>query len=1077
MDTKSDRRIDVFSLPVPMLSRFRAFVRLATLVCCWVPLRLLAQGSDAMLLGRVRNNQGTPITAASVTIINTSTGGAWHIRTNEAGRFTLVELPLGGPYTVTVQQIGYRAESRGGYLLTLAQRTVVEFALQSASVPLATIDVVGRPTDSPSSLGGGNHRIDARAIAAMPTLGRNFTDLAALAPTTGVQLSMLGQRWTSTDIRIDGVQSRNMLRAGELGAGPFTISLEAIRAFEVSTTVYDVAQGRQGGGSIRAATRSGTNTWQGSVFSYYRGSALAAATDFQAKSRSQRQFDATQWGGSTSGPLVRDRAHLFFAFDRQDSNEPLFTGVNRSAADERANGIARDSLTRLTRILARSYGLDTSRAQIGRLDRRPIANSLFARVDWRLNAPHQLTVTHNLNTWNSPLSGGVDLPVTLYEARSNYESREQQTVATLRSVRASGLQNELLVSLSSSHRSLTPNSVAPRGFVRIQSRLTDGSAGDARVQFGGNRLAPDESREAQWQVRDRAHWQRGATLLTVGTDNTLTHLATYIAESQSGLFEFQSLSDLEQRTAFRYSRTLPLRESRPSTDQRVLELGAFAQAEWQPAPRVTATLGLRWDGSAFLNAPLRNALIEQQLGERTDRRLRDWTKVQPRAQLVWEIDAASRNIVRVGGGRFAVQPIYYLQHNQLLNDGTRIADITLTGSAVPVPDFSTYRRDANTVPGLPVGASAPAAYVNLVDTDFRAPSVWKGSASFQRRFGDRIRLTASWVGSRTLDNYMYVDRNLRDAPAFTLAGENNRPVFVPAATIDAAGRTANVNALANPQIGRVLKLSSVGRGRGHALIADAAVDLPDDARVDLSYTVNSASDNSTFGCCLARTATTFTAIRGDPRDLSGSWGPSDTDFRHKLVVVGSMPAVWGVRVSGRYVGMTGRPFSAVVNGDINGDEATSNDLAFVFDPDNASTPAAVAASMRRVLNNPDNIARQYLSANLGRVASRNGAFAPWTERIDVRIAKVVPTSHAQALTIALDIFNVANLLNAKWGAEYQLPAGISNQNPVVQRVPLLNVVGFTQATKSYVYTVNETFGVLQKSGNPYQMQLSLRYGF
>lgn len=75
------------------------------------------------------------------------------------------------------------------------------------------------------------------------------------------------------------------------------------------------------------------------------------------------------------------------------------------------------------------------------------------------------------------------------------------------------------------------------------------------------------------------------------------------------------------------------------------------------------------------------------------------------------------------------------------------------------------------------------------------------------------------------------------------------------------------------------------------------------------------------------------------------------------------------------------------------------------------------------------------------------------------------------------MFNVANLINSNWGAEYQLPVGISNQNPVLQRVPLLNVVGFNQATRQYLYTVNENFGVLQKAGNPYQIQLSLRYGF
>lgn len=187
--------------------------------------------------------------------------------------------------------------------------------------------------------------------------------------------------------------------------------------------------------------------------------------------------------------------------------------------------------------------------------------------------------------------------------------------------------------------------------------------------------------------------------------------------------------------------------------------------------------------------------------------------------------------------------------------------------------------------------------------------------------------------------------------------------------------------------------------------------------------------------------------------------------------------VWGLQISGRYVGMNGRPFSAVVNGDINGDEATANDLAFIFDPDDANTPAPIAASMRRVLNNPNNVARSHLRANLGRIATRNGAFAPWTERIDVRMTRALATTRGQSLTIALDIFNVANLLNNRWGAEYQLPTGISNQNPVVQRVPLLNVIGFDQSTRQYIYSVNEDFGVLQKAGNPYQLQLSLRYGF
>ncbi|MGQ0648370.1 MAG: hypothetical protein ACT4P7_12450 [Gemmatimonadaceae bacterium] len=611
----------------------------------------------------------------------------------------------------------------------------------------------------------------------------------------------------------------------------------------------------------------------------------------------------------------------------------------------------------------------------------------------------------------------------------------------------------------------------------MQSALPNGSRGDVRVQFGGNRLAPDDSRETQLQLIDQFHLQRGDILWTAGTDNSLSRMSTYIAEAQSGLFEFNSLADLEARRAFRYSRTLPLAEARPTTRQSVLDVAAFVQAEWRLTPRVSAMLGLRWDGSAFLGAPARNALVEQLLGERTDRRPADWNKLQPRAQLVLDLDGSGRDVIRIGGGRFTAQAPYYVQHNQLLNDGARIADITLTGATVPVPDYAAYREDPTKSPGLPPGAPTPAPYVNLVDPGFRTPSVWKTSATYRRRVGARLLVTGTLLYSRTTDNYMYFDRNLRASPAFTLANEQGRAVFVPPNTIDAQGRTLNANALATSGLGRVLRLTNGGEGRQRAAIIEAIAAPWRNTTLNASYTYNKAEDNSTFGCCLARTATTFTAVRSDPRDLSGSWGPADTDFRHKVVVAGALSLPWEIQLGGRYVGSSGRPFSAIVNGDINGDEATSNDLAFVFDPNDPATPPAIAASMRRLLDNPRNVAREYLRQNVGRIASRNGVFAPWTERIDMRLTKRIRTARQQYAELGVDVYNVANLLNRHWGAEYQLPVGISNQNPVVQRVPLLNVIGFNQATRQYTYTVNENFGVLQKGGNPYQIQVAIRYGF
>src|SRR5258705_11374353 len=497
-----------------------------------------AQTTDAALLGIVRDSGGVALSGVAVTARNVSTGGQWTVASSSTGRFAFLQLPLGGPYTVTARRIGYAPDGRSGSLLTLGSRIVVDLTLRPAATELQAVLVEGERSDLRAPSMGANLRVGAEMIAAIPAVGRNFTDLTALAPTTGVQSSLLGQRWTSTDIRIDGAQSRNMLRAGEFGAGPFTLSLEAIREFEVTSAAYDVTLGRQGGGSVRAATKAGTNEWSASVFTYYRGSGLTASSDFQGRSRALREFSTRQWGGSAGGPIVRDRVHLFVAFDRQDSSEPLFSGAVETAADEIAAGVAKDSLARLQSILRARYGLDPTRTEIGRLDRDPVANTIFARVDWRLNDAHSLTLTNDFSGWRSPLAGGVDQPITLFEARSDYKTAENATLASLHSFLASGIQNELKVGVSTSSRRLTPNSTAPRGFVRIQSTLSNGSRGDTRVQFGGNRLAPDDSREVQLQLIDHAYLQRGNVLFTVGTDNALSTMTTYIAEAQSGLVGF-----------------------------------------------------------------------------------------------------------------------------------------------------------------------------------------------------------------------------------------------------------------------------------------------------------------------------------------------------------------------------------------------------------------------------------------------------------------------------------------------------------------------------------------------------------
>lgn len=1047
---------------------------LAVLLQAHVPVAARAQTTDATVVVVVRSTGEDVLAGAAVELRNASTGFTARGRTGRDGRATFRQLPLGGPYTVQASRIGYAARQQSGYELGLGSRVQVELRLPDQALTLEAVVVSGDGGLARDTRLGGSTRIGGAEMRDLPTTGRNFTDLAGLAPTTGPTLSINGQRPTATDIRLDGLQSRNMLRGGELGRGPYTVSMEAVREFEVVTNVYDVTLGRQGGGTVAAATREGTNTWTGTVFAYGRDDRLAAERDFLGRGRDVRDFGVLQWGGSVGGPLVRDRLHLFAAFDRQDSREPLFVADLRTDRDEVDAGIAADSLARALGILQRLYG--TSERETGVFDRRPTATTFFGRLDWQASARHRVTLRHNVSDWDNPDNDVGDQALSLFESRSSIRSTDHQSLLAVRSELGPSAQNEFKLGVSFSDRELTPNSLAPRGFVRVRSALPDGSTGDVRIQFGGNRLAPERSGERQLQLINTTWITRGRHTIAFGTDNSLTRLRTYIPIEQGGLFEFETLADLEALRPFRYSRQVPLVDGEQWARQHVLDAGVFAQTEWRPGDRVVATLGARYDVTAFLTAAPRNPVVEEALGLRTDRTPTDWDNLQPRAQLTWDVGADGRDVVRAGAGVFAAQPHYYLQANSLFNSGTDLADLVLSGTAVPRPDYGAYRRDPGTVPGIPAGAAVPA-YVNLTSPNFETPTTWKANLSYQRRFGGRLTLAATGLVARTVDNYHYVDRNLAADPAFALEAEGGRPVFVPAATIDARGRTSFRNARRSAALTHALELVSAGELRQRAVVLEGALALPRESSLRASYTWNSSRDNSSFNCCIARSASLLTPVRGDPRDLEGAWGPSDTDFRHKLVVFGSLPAVAGFRVSGRYVGNTGRPFSLVVNGDINGDDYNGNDLAYLFDPDDPRTPADVAASMRRVIANGDNVAADYIRRNLGSVAGRNAVLAPWVWRLDARVSRPLRTVAGQRAELVVDVYNLANLLNDEWGGQYLLPAGISASNAVQQRLNLLNVTGFDPATRAYRYSVNENVGVLRKQGDPYQIQLGLRYVF
>ncbi len=1032
---------------------------------------LAAQATNASVSGVVRDAGGETLIGATVTITNISTGFTSATVTNLQGEYLVQQVPLGGPYDVTTSYVGYGTTRQTGFTINQGDRLELNFALEASANELDVVIVSGGDLRNRISQLGSTTEISSAQIKNLPTEGRNFTRLTSLSPLQGGgSINLGGQRRTSTNVTIDGVNARNQLTAGEVGRGPYTISQEAVREFEVSTNNYDVTEGRQGGGSISATTRSGTNNLEGSVFFFHRNDALQSDFDIRGNERTA-DFYNSQYGVSLGGPLIKDKLHFFTVFERQDAGEPVFIADIQNEDDENRLGITRENLDRYQDIARRLYGVSDAQ-QVGQFDRVTEANTWFARLDWQINDKHRITLRNNWNKWDRPFSVSDNSRIELAESWSDFSSMENSTLLSLRSTFSSTLLNELKVQYQHAERAFLPNrqlpqSNIPRAIVDVNSVLPNGSDRTLTVQLGGQRFTPETNQENMIQFTNTTYLSSSRFNFTFGTDNMITRLQTLLSNEQNGRFFFDSLDDFENLNPSRYAREVPLLGVPPLVEQTVMDLSLFAQMEFDLAKNLNATFGLRWDATTFSDAAAFNQTVFEDLGIRTDNKPSDLDNIQPRFQLTYDLKGRSTDIVRFGGGVFSSQPHYYAQVNNIQNSGVLLGAIDVSGDAVPTPNFPAYREDPTTAPGVPEGAS-PFSTINAVSDDFEVPTIFKANLSYTHIFDNRYSLGFNLLASRTVNNYTYQETNLVQDPYF-VSGSDGRDVFVPASTISDNGASDWTNSRISDRIGRTLLLTSDGELDQIALVLEGTAKIGKDGYLNASYTFNRAKDNSSYNCCVANTST-FLPVTGDPRDLN--YGFSDNNFVNKLVVNGATPTFGGFNLGFAVIGSGGSPYGFTVNSNrsANGDFNLRNDVAFIYDPNDPNTPEDIRDAYNEILasdKTPEHY-KEYLRDNFGRFAERNGGKNPFRAIIDLRAAyKLTLPKLKHGLELTVDLFNFANLLNKEWG--------VTNNYRRENRI--MRITGFDQETQSYEYSVNSGVANESVNGTPWRLQLGIRYTF
>jgi hypothetical protein len=297
-------------------------------------------------LGVVTDKSGSAISGAKVAVTSQATGISREAVTDDGGHYTINLLPV-SVYTVRVEYQGFQSAETKDVKLQVDEQRELDFAL-SPSSQSTSVEVVASEVAVETSSPALGQVITSQEVAQLPLNGRDFVQLATLtsgavaetnpgsfftqaassevAARGSFSLSVGGSRPNSTDWILDGADN-NELTAG--GIGTFS-SIDDIQEFKVLTYNYSAQYGSRAGPTVLVTTKSGANDFHGSLFEFFRNTALDAKSFFAT---SAEKFNLNQFGGSLGGPIRKNKTFFFLDGEQKDQRHGITsTGLVPSAA-------------------------------------------------------------------------------------------------------------------------------------------------------------------------------------------------------------------------------------------------------------------------------------------------------------------------------------------------------------------------------------------------------------------------------------------------------------------------------------------------------------------------------------------------------------------------------------------------------------------------------------------------------------------------------------------------------------------------------------------------------------------------
>jgi hypothetical protein len=989
---------------------------------------VFGQVTTAAMYGTITDAGGNPLPGANIIATHTPSGTTYGTTSRDNGDYNLPGLRVGGPYTLAVSFVGYRRQEVTNITLQLSQNLRQDFSLAEQAIVTGEVVVTAeRSAVMSAARTGAATNVVREQIDRLPTISRSFQDYYKLSPYfNGVGSNVAGRNNRYNNIQIDGANFNDMFGLGGTGTpggqGNTTpISLESIEEFQIVVSPFDVRQSNFTGAGINAITRSGTNQLRGSVFYNTRNENFSGTSPDALKAKLP-PFSNESYGLRIGGPIIPNQLFFFGSLELARADSPFDRTFDQNTFGTNSFTAYEDSLNILSNFLRNTYGYETgSWKTIARPDN---SDKIFARLDYNLSENHKLTARWNYlkaETHNSPSRFRGTQDIYSENAAYTLKNKTNSIAIQLTSLFGNQYSNELIVGYNNQFDNpVYKGQPFPTVEIRTRSARPGAVTSDNRLAIGSEEFRhQNELEQDVIEVTNNFSLYLPEHTVTVGAKLDLIKFRNLFIPTNFGFYLYNTIGDFMRggrpaSYAYRYSATdNPKQEANWGYQQ----FGFYIQDEWTVSPTLKLVGGVRFDVPMYTDKPSYNARFDSTFRARgynlsTSEPPNTTVAVSPRIGFNWtaseERDLQVRGGVGVFYGRF---PAVWVS-NQYSNTGVDYYTVT-----TPPNNFIA---DVNAQPKVATGL--PTAEVNITDRDFKAPSILRLNIAVDQRLPYDLVASVEGIFSKSQNEVYYQNINLRGIKG-KLAGEN-RPYW---SDITAAGAytttVGGVNTrVVNPAFTSVFLVKNTDQGSNSNIIVQLQrQSMRDGVYANLGYTWGSARDIGGTNSTTASSGWRFNPTPGDPNNPVLSY--ADGDRTHRVFGTVSYRYEWmqglATTVGVFYNGLSGRRFSYRINGDVNGDGLSDNDLAYIpkdrsdivlVTSTGAAAPASDYDALFNFINNDP-----YLKTIKGRMSERNGAVSPWSSQFDLRITQEIPSIMGHKVEITFDVVNLGNLINHDWG--------------------------------------------------------------